>query len=105
MVEFFLIWFPIIAATIMPILLRTKKTWKAFFIILFTYVIVSLIAVVTITMRDMMVDGQSDPALVSGQIAEQLVSSLLTSIIIIPVALLLFFGWRKLRVKAKKGTE
>jgi len=92
----------------MPILLRTKKIWKALFIIFLTYVIVSFIAVVVIAMSNMVVDGQSDPALVSGQIAERLVGSVLTSVIVIPLALLLFVGWRKLKGKAEdeeKGSE
>ena len=96
MVGFFLVWFPIVAAVIMPVLFRTKKIWKATFIIFLTHVIVSFIAVVIITMHNMVVDGRSDPALVSGQIAERFVSSLLTSVFVVPLGLLLFVCWRKL---------
>lgn len=105
MVEFFLIWLPIIAAILMPILLRAKKIWAAFIIVLFTYLTAFLISVITLTMRAMMVEGESDPALVSGQIAERLVSSVLTSVIVIPLALLLFVGWRKLKEESGKGSD
>jgi len=105
MMNFLLVWMPIIAALIMPILLRAKKTWIAFFIILLTYLVFSFGAVVVTAMSNMMVDGQSDPTLVSGQIAERFVSSVLTSVIVIPLALLLFVGWRKLTRKAENGSE
>lgn len=105
MVDFFLIWFPVVAAIIMPILLRAKKAWRAFFIILITYFVFTFCAVVVTALSIMVVDGQSDPALVSGQIAERLVSSVLTSVVVIPLALLVFIGWGKLRGKTEKGSD
>jgi len=39
--------------------------------------------------------GQGDPILVAGQISESLTASLLMIVIIIPLALLIFWGFRK----------
>lgn len=104
MVDFFLKWFPIFAAALVPLILTTKNFWRALLIILLTYFITSLIAIIIITMWNMMVDGQGDPALVAGQIAEHLVGSIFTSVVVIPLALLIFFCWRKYGM-AKKGTD
>lgn len=93
---------PIILAAI-PIALRVKRKRFAFIWILFGYVTYALGNAILAAMpiyEEMMQSGQGDPELMAGQISEVIVTSLLFAVIAIPVALLLFWAYRKFKSKA-----
>ena len=48
----------------------------------------------------MMETGAGDPQLMAGQMSESLVTSMLLAVINVPLALLVFWGFKKFRGKA-----
>ena len=88
---------PFVIALI-PILFRIKRKRFALIWIILSYILYTLIsamfAVVPIY-QEMLRTGSGDPQLMAGEIAENLVTSLLAGIIIIPLSLIIFWAYRK----------
>ena len=92
-----------IILTAIPIILRIKRKRFAFVWIFFGYIIYALGSATLTALpiyEEMMQEGQGDPELMAGQISENIVTSLLFAIIAIPLALCLFWAYKKITVKA-----
>ena len=96
---FYWIW-PLLLALV-PIALKVKRLRFALFWISLTYVVSSL-AIAIIPVYLMVTEkGVGDPQLMAGQIAENLVTSMLLVVIDIPLALFIFWAFKKFKIIAK----
>lgn len=84
-----------IALALLPIALKIKRKRFALLWIITTYIIFTFVIAISPPLLGMVETGQGDPILVAGQISESLTASLLMIVIIIPLALLIFWGFRK----------
>ena len=97
---FYWIW-PLLLALV-PIAFRIKRIRFAFMWIVIAYFVSSLGVAIILPFSSMLETGAADPQLVAGQISENLVTSMLGVVINIPLALLVFWGFKKFRGKTEQ---
>lgn len=93
---------PVVLA-LLPILLKVRRKRIALIWILSGYILYGIIRLgaIIIPMTAEMADtGQGDPQLMAGQISEVVVTLMLFAIIAIPLALCLFWAYKKITAKA-----
>lgn len=95
---FFWIW-PLLLA-LMPIAFRIKRLRFALLWIVIAYIVSAIGVAIIPPFLTMMETGAGDPQLMAGQMSESLVTSMLLAVINIPLALLVFWGFKKFRGKA-----
>jgi len=89
--------------SLIPIFLKIKRKRFAALWITLGYILYALASVTVIAIsifQEMAQRGEGDPQLMAGQLAENMVGSILFAIIAIPVALLLYWAYRKCVRKA-----
>lgn len=84
-----------IALALLPIALKVKRKRFALLWIIMSYIISAFVIAIGPPLLNMVETGQGDPVLVAGQISESLTASLLMMVIIIPLALLMFWSFVK----------
>lgn len=92
------IW-PLLLALV-PIAFKIKRLRFALLWIVIAYVVSALGVAIIPPVLMMMETGTGDPRLVAGKISENLVTSMLLVVIDVPLALLVFWGFKKFNGKA-----
>ena len=91
-------WLP--ASAVVPIALSgmKKKRW-AIPLIIFVYFLVMLIVSILPLFLEMTNTGKTDPQLVAGAMAEDIVSGILLSLFCLPLLFIIWFAFRKANLK------
>ncbi len=96
---FYWIW-PFLLALV-PIAFRIKRLRFALLWIVIAYVVSTICLAIIPPFLMMMKTGTSDPVWIAGHISESLTTSMLLVVFDVPLALLIFWGFKKLKTKAQ----